>query len=130
MKLLGHTNPEMTMRYVDVALTDLQREFQLARSNPRDVVPQPRFRQPLSGLDTALLLYRSHPSLCYGRKASRMFAVKQPSCSWNSYCLHWTSSAHISLGSVQETARSETSARRGGKIIYVPTRSSDDSCNT
>ena len=35
MTLLGHTDPEMTMRYVDVALTDLQREFQLARSNPR-----------------------------------------------------------------------------------------------
>ncbi|HEX8800150.1 MAG TPA: tyrosine-type recombinase/integrase, partial [Terriglobales bacterium] len=28
MKLLGHTSPEMTMRYLDVALTDLQREFQ------------------------------------------------------------------------------------------------------
>jgi hypothetical protein len=34
MKLLGHTSPEMTMRYL-VALTDLQREFQLARSRPR-----------------------------------------------------------------------------------------------
>ena len=28
MKLLGHVNPEMTMRYVDVAGSDLQREFQ------------------------------------------------------------------------------------------------------
>jgi site-specific recombinase XerD len=27
MKLLGHVNPEKTMRYVDVALTDLEREF-------------------------------------------------------------------------------------------------------
>jgi integrase len=42
MKLLGHTNPEMTMRYLDVALTDLQREFQLARSKPRHLVPQPK----------------------------------------------------------------------------------------
>jgi len=42
MKLLGHTNPEMTMRYVEVALTDLQREFQLARSQPRHLVPQPK----------------------------------------------------------------------------------------
>jgi len=42
MKLLGHTNPEMTMRYVDVALTDLQREFQLARAKPRHWVPQPK----------------------------------------------------------------------------------------
>ena len=31
MKLLGHVDPGMTMRYVDVALTDLEREFQLAR---------------------------------------------------------------------------------------------------
>jgi hypothetical protein len=38
MKLLGHTNPEMTMRYLEVVLIDLQREFQLARSSPR----QPR----------------------------------------------------------------------------------------
>jgi hypothetical protein len=42
MKLLGHTNPEMTMRYVDVALTDLQREFNMARSKPRHLVPQPK----------------------------------------------------------------------------------------
>jgi hypothetical protein len=42
MKLLGHFNPEMTMRYVDVALTDLQREFQLARAKPRHWVPQPK----------------------------------------------------------------------------------------
>jgi integrase len=42
MKLLGHTDPEMTMRYVDVALTDLQREFQLARAKPRHLIPQPK----------------------------------------------------------------------------------------
>ena len=42
MKLLGHTSPEMTMQYLDVALTDLQREFELARSKPRHSVPQPR----------------------------------------------------------------------------------------
>jgi integrase len=42
MKLLGHTDPGMTMRYVDVTLTDLQREFQLARSRPRHLVPQPK----------------------------------------------------------------------------------------
>ena len=41
MKLLGHVNPEMTMRYVDIALTDLQREFQLARAKPRHLAPQP-----------------------------------------------------------------------------------------
>ena len=42
MKLLGHVNPEMTMRYVDVAGTDLQREFHLARSQPRHLAPQPQ----------------------------------------------------------------------------------------
>ena len=42
MKLLGHSNPEMTMRYLDVALRDLQREFNLARSQPRHLVPAPR----------------------------------------------------------------------------------------
>jgi len=41
MKLLGHTSPEMTMLYVEVALVDLQREFQQARSKPRHLVPQP-----------------------------------------------------------------------------------------
>jgi hypothetical protein len=53
MTLLGHTDPEMTMRYVDVALTDLQREFQLARSNPRYLVPQPKPSSPQlrAGLD-------------------------------------------------------------------------------
>jgi integrase len=42
MKLLGHTSPEMTMRYLDVVLTDLQREFELARSQPRHLAPQPK----------------------------------------------------------------------------------------
>ena len=36
----------MTMRYVDVALTDLQREFQLARSKPRHLAPQPKTLTP------------------------------------------------------------------------------------
>ena len=60
MKLLGHVDPAMTMRYVDVALTDLQREFQLARSKPRHLTPQPRTssttnRKGLDGLIDALL---------------------------------------------------------------------------
>lgn len=42
MKLLGHTDPAMTMRYVDVALTDLEREFHLARAHPRHLPPQPK----------------------------------------------------------------------------------------
>src|SRR5499425_2774643 len=60
MKLLGHTSPDMTMRYVDVALTDLQREYQLARSRPRHLVPQTktspaRLRAGLDGVIDSLL---------------------------------------------------------------------------
>jgi hypothetical protein len=60
MKLLGHTSPEMTMRYLDVALTDLQREFHLARSRPRHLAPQPkvplvRLRTGLDGVVDSLL---------------------------------------------------------------------------
>ena len=60
MKLLGHTNPEMTMRYVDVALTDLQREFHQARSHPKYLIPQlkvssPQLRAGLDGVIDSLL---------------------------------------------------------------------------
>jgi site-specific recombinase XerD len=60
MKLLGHVDPSMTMRYVDVALTDLEREFQLARSKPRHLTPQPKtstapVRAGLDGLIDALV---------------------------------------------------------------------------
>jgi integrase len=60
MKLLGHVDPGMTMRYVDVALTDLEREFQLARSKPRHLAPQPKtstepVRAGLDGLIDALV---------------------------------------------------------------------------
>ena len=53
MKLLGHVDPEMTMRYVDIALTDLQREFDQARSKPRYLTPQPTASSPQlrAGLD-------------------------------------------------------------------------------
>jgi site-specific recombinase XerD len=43
MKLLGHLTPEMTMRYVEVCLLDLQREFHLAHSHPRHLLPVSRF---------------------------------------------------------------------------------------
>ncbi len=42
MTFLGHPSPDMTMRYVDVALTDLRREFDLAFAKPRHLVPQPK----------------------------------------------------------------------------------------
>jgi integrase len=60
MKLLGHTSPEMTMQYLDVTLNDLQRAFELARSKPRHLVPQPRvpsapLRAGLGGVIDSLL---------------------------------------------------------------------------
>jgi integrase len=42
MKLLGHNSPEMTMVYLDITLTDLQREFDLACLHPRHAAPRPR----------------------------------------------------------------------------------------
>jgi hypothetical protein len=58
MKLLGHSSPDMTMRYLGVALPDLQREYQQARSQPRHLVPQPKpsnsARADLPGLIEAL----------------------------------------------------------------------------
>jgi len=42
IKLLGHSSSDMTMLYVEIALTDLQREFHQARSQPRHLVPQPK----------------------------------------------------------------------------------------
>jgi site-specific recombinase XerD len=61
MKLLGHTDPEMTMRYIDVTSNDLQREFHLARSQPRHLNPQPKapaisLRTGLAGIIDALVL--------------------------------------------------------------------------
>jgi integrase len=58
MKLLGHTSPEMTMQYLDVTLNDLQRAFELARSKPRHLVPEPKtpiIRAGLDGLIDSLL---------------------------------------------------------------------------
>ena len=52
MDLLGHVDPDMTMRYLDVTLTDLKREFQLAHSKPRHLAPQPKSR--LAPLRTGL----------------------------------------------------------------------------
>jgi site-specific recombinase XerD len=41
MKLLGHRTANMTLRYVEVTQKDLQREFHLARQNPRHLIPLP-----------------------------------------------------------------------------------------
>jgi integrase len=41
MKLLGHKSPHMTLEYLEITQQDLQREFHLARSHPRHLVPSP-----------------------------------------------------------------------------------------
>jgi integrase len=61
MKLLGHASPEMTMVYLDIALTDLQREFDLALSRSRHIAPPPRtpaslLRTGFDGLLDSLLM--------------------------------------------------------------------------
>ena len=74
MKLLGHVDPEMTMLYIDVALTDLQREFHRARTQPRHLVPQPKTSLPAhTGLDAIL------DSLAAAQQAMEMFRRSLPS---------------------------------------------------
>ena len=74
MKLLGHTSPEMTMLYVEVALVDLQREFQRARSQPRHLIPQPKTSLAIlrTGLDGVI------DSLQAARHALEMFRRALP----------------------------------------------------
>ncbi len=42
MKLLGHLKPDMTLHYLEVTVLDLEREFHMARSQPRHLVPTSR----------------------------------------------------------------------------------------
>jgi len=64
MTFLGHVKAEMSMKYVQVAGEDLQREFLLARSQPRHLVPQPKTPaiSPRAGLDgiADALLFAQH----------------------------------------------------------------------
>src|ERR1019366_3546765 len=64
MTLLGHVKAEMTMKYVLVAGDDLQREFHLARSKPRHLVPRPKapIISPRAGLEGVVdsLLFAQH----------------------------------------------------------------------
>jgi site-specific recombinase XerD len=39
IKLLGHKSPHMTLQYLEITQQDLQREFHLALSHPRHLVP-------------------------------------------------------------------------------------------
>ena len=67
MKLLGHTTPKMTMFYLDITQMDLQREFQLARSHPRHLVPPPRvpvsLKAPQANLTSLLDFLRASQHL-------------------------------------------------------------------
>lgn len=51
MKLLGHVDPGMTLRYIEVSLSDIRREFDLARTKPRHLTPQPPMLAKRTGLD-------------------------------------------------------------------------------
>jgi len=74
MKLLGHTDPEMTMRYVEGTANDLQREFRLARSQPRHLAPHPKAPMitPRAGLDGVV------DSLLFAQHAIEMFHRSLP----------------------------------------------------
>jgi hypothetical protein len=74
MKLLGHTSPEMTMLYLDVVLSDLQRELHRAHEHPRHLAPQPASHSPSSraGLDGVIdaLLAAQHVMEMFRRDLS------------------------------------------------------------
>ena len=74
MTLLGHVKAEMTMKYVQVAGNDLQREFHLARSQPRHLAPQPKTPaiSPRAGLDgiADALLFAQHTIEMFRRSLS------------------------------------------------------------
>ena len=74
MKLLGHKDPGMTMRYVEITANDLQREFRLARSQPRHLIPQPKapIITPRAGVDGIV------DSLLFAQHAIEMFRRSLP----------------------------------------------------
>ena len=74
MTLLGHVKAEMTMKYVLVGGNDLQREFHLARSQPRHLAPQPKAPtiSPRAGLEGVVdsLLFAQHAIEMFRRSLS------------------------------------------------------------
>ena len=73
MKLLGHSSPDMTMLYLEIAPTDLDRELHRALSTPRYLVPRPTATAtPRLGLDAVI------DSLLYARNAVERFRRDQP----------------------------------------------------
>ena len=74
MKLLGHADPGMTMRYIEVTSNDLHGEFRLARSQPRHLAPHPKAPtiSPRAGLDGVV------ESLLFAQHAIEMFRRSLP----------------------------------------------------
>jgi hypothetical protein len=74
VKLLGHTSPDMTMLYLNITLTGLQREFHQARLQPRHLIPLPITPaiSPRAGLDGVL------DSLLFAQHALEMFRRALP----------------------------------------------------
>jgi integrase len=74
MKLLGHADPGMTMRYIEVTSNDLHTEFRLARSQPRHLAPHPKAPtiSPRAGLDGVV------ESLLFAQHAIEMFRRSLP----------------------------------------------------
>ena len=74
MKLLGHADPKMTMRYLDVTSNDLQREYHLALEKPRHIIPQPKAPtiSPRTGLDGVI------DSRLFAQHAIEMFRRSLP----------------------------------------------------
>jgi site-specific recombinase XerD len=92
MKLLGHSSADMTMRYLKITLPDLQREFHLARSQPRHLMPQPKAPVATMGAGLPGVLESLHtsqhvlemfrrtlpdglPRRCLGRLANRLTKI-------------------------------------------------------
>lgn len=75
MKLLGHKDPGMTMRYVEITANDLLREFRLARTQPRHLTPQPKAPTitPRAGLGGVVdsLLFAQHAIEMFRRSLSK-----------------------------------------------------------
>ena len=97
MKRLGHNSSDMTMKYLDIAWPDLQREFHSARLHPLDLVPQPKVvtgsvRFGLHGvIDSVLgtqhvleMFRRTLPDNAVHAVLSVAFPIDSPKCLANS----------------------------------------------
>jgi len=76
MQVLGHTTPNMTLRYLEVTNQDLQREFLLARTRPRHLVPIPRVPATISSPQANLATVRD--ALHFAQHVLEMFRRTLP----------------------------------------------------